>query len=574
MAPLLFSFLVTIAGCGRKPGIGAVSGDGGADEDGRVNPPPTAVCPDEQYGSPARPAVLRGGGEDDRGISAWRWEVISAPDGSTAEPDPPDEQIALFAPDIPGDHVLRLTVWDTENASSTCETKVHGLFGEPQVICPEVSFTQVNHSVALHGEAHDDGEIVWVEWSIVAAPQGSTATIQGAHSHDSVFVPDVPGVYVVQFTVRDDEGFESSCQTEINVGQVPTAVCPEDMWVGTRTDVTLHGDGEDDGVIDSWSWEVLSHDTDTDPVLENAASRDALFWALRVGDYQMRLTVTDNHGLSDSCDFTIHTTPTGPTALCPGDIDTVPLDTVDLVADGEDDGQIVGYLWELVSGPPGSSASPPSPAQSAVATFTPDIVGQYQIRLTVTDDDGNSDSCELWVNADPGGGLRVELFWNPPESPSDSSDVDLHLIHPTAPSWFHYELDCYYHNCNSAYGEVLDWDVYSYTPDNPRLDLDDTHGYGPENINIDEPITGHTYTVGIHYFSGNGMGPADAYVKIYCGNIDVDPVFELGPKTLTEGSTNSQNDFWKVAQITWQGFTCDISPIDVIVTRDQAATSP
>ena len=61
--------------------------------------------------------------------------------------------------------------------------------------------------------------------------------------------------------------------------------------------------------------------------------------------------------------------------------------------------------------------------------------------------------------ANPGEGLRVELFWNPPESPSDGSDVDLHLLHPTAPSWFHMTGDCYYSNCNSSEGMVLDWDA-------------------------------------------------------------------------------------------------------------------
>jgi hypothetical protein len=223
-----------------------------------------------------------------------------------------------------------------------------------------------------------------------------------------------------------------------------------------------------------------------------------------------------------------------------------------------------------VSAPTGSSAPGPAPATAEVAYFTPDVAGQYRIRLVVTDDDGLTGACEFLVRATPSEGLRVELFWNPPEDPYDTTDVDLHLLHPSAPNWFHDTGDCYFGNCNASSGAVLEWDVPSYRPDNPRLDIDDVDGYGPENINVDEPLSGHVYTVGVHYYSDDGQGPADAYVKIYCGTISIDPVAEYGPRTITTSTDWGMNDFWKVAEVTWTGYGCTVRDLGTIVSTEDA----
>ncbi|MBW2262827.1 MAG: hypothetical protein JRG91_12700 [Deltaproteobacteria bacterium] len=387
---------------------------------------------------------------------------------------------------------------------------------------------------------------------------------------DARITPDVTGSYLIQLTVMDNEGLTGSCTFNVIAGGVPTAVCPDDMTVPTRTEVILHGDAVDDGTIESWLWEVLEHDTDTAPLLGSPGSQDTTFWALRVGTYLMRLTVVDNDGLSGECTFTITTTPTGPTAICPPTIETTPLTEVELVGGGEDDGAVVGWRWELVTAPSGSSALPPAPATAQVSYFMPDVAGEYTISLSVTDDDGNVGLCTFFVRATPGEGLRIELYWNPPESMSDPTDVDLHLLHPTSSAWFDERGDCYYANCNAGSGTVLEWDVTPYPPDNPRLDIDDVDGYGPENINVDEPVPGHTYTVGVHYFADDGYGPSQVHVKIYCGTISIDPVATYGPTRLVVSSDWDNNDFWKVAEVTWNGYDCTVRTIDVIVPTTDA----
>jgi hypothetical protein len=287
----------------------------------------------------------------------------------------------------------------------------------------------------------------------------------------------------------------------------------------------------------------------------------------------MRLTVEDDNGLTNWCQFTITTTPTGPTAICPQDIDTVPLVSINFTGDAEDDGNVVSWQWQLISQPTGSAAPPPNPATSPTVSFTPDIVGEYRMRLTVIDDDGMSGTCEFSVFA-LGEGLRVEIFWNPPETSPDNSDVDLHLLHPSAAAWFDGQHDCYYGNCNTSSGYALHWDVPSYQGDDPRLDIDDTNGHGPENINIDDPVVGHNYKVGVHYFGDHGYGPSSIYVKIYCGIVSINPVYEIGPMVLYGNGDSWSNDFWKVATVQWNGFNCAVTPINTVVTATQAAATP
>lgn len=75
--------------------------------------------------------------------------------------------------------------------------------------------------------------------------------------------------------------------------------------------------------------------------------------------------------------------------------------------------------------------------------------------------------------------LRVTLTWN-----TNGTDVDLWVTDPNGEK-------CYYANRTTASGL--------------RLDVDDTNGYGPENITTSTIIPGD-YLVQVHYYSDHGHG--------------------------------------------------------------------
>jgi len=278
----------------------------------------------------------------------------------------------------------------------------------------------------------------------------------------------------------------------------------------------------------------------------------------------LMLNITFLCSCSSSVDMSGDASTDAPAAVCPSDLSAFTMKETALMGGVQPERSEVSFAWELVSHPEGSSAEPPRPTDQRTSTFVPDVVGTYTLRLTVSDGSGATSWCNVNVIAVSEGGLHIELSWNPPESVEDRSNANLHLLHEDAPYWFHYLLDCHSSNC-ALFEPALDWDGAG-PEDDPRLDPIDSEGFGPEIINIQVPVTGSIYTVGVHYFQGNGMDEGEVLVRIFCGSGSSEPAFEAGPVTMRDyrGDTDG-NDFWKVAEITWNGDSCRVRPIDEMV---------
>jgi hypothetical protein len=168
--------------------------------------------------------------------------------------------------------------------------------------------------------------------------------------------------------------------------------------------------------------------------------------------------------------------------------------------------QLVDYKWTLVEAPQGSSIDFPA-GDSPTRKLTPDLAGDYRAQLVVTTEDGRvSEPCEVVLGAVPTENLWIEMFWQ-----YSGDDMDLHLLAPGGTMWSN--KDCHWMNC--AYGTGLDWGVQGNVADNPKLDLDDIAGTGPENINVQTPGAG-TYTVVVDDYPGSQFpGGNDVTVNIY-----------------------------------------------------------
>ncbi|MCK6547698.1 Ig-like domain-containing protein [Myxococcota bacterium] len=229
-----------------------------------------------------------------------------------------------------------------------------------------------------------------------------------------------------------------------------------------------------------------------------------------------------------------------PVLTCPADQDIPVLEQSDLIAMTND--VVLERRWELLSSPVGSTAEP-APLDQEYTRLTPLMSGFYTLRHSVMNADFEISACEVTVRARTEDRLRVELIWNLGVSASqDPTDVDLHLLHPDATEWFS-ALDCYYANTNPDWSTAGD-------DDDPRLDIDDTEGRGPENINIRAPEVGRPYRVGVHYFSDDGFGASAAYINVYC---DDELAEAFGPVTITDG------EIWRVADVTFDGATCTVN---------------
>jgi hypothetical protein len=215
--------------------------------------------------------------------------------------------------------------------------------------------------------------------------------------------------------------------------------------------------------------------------------------------------------------------------------------------------------------------------QVAWTRVTPDLVGTYVVRLRATDDRG------AWREADARilpRDFAVVLTWQTvggscldPDSSEctdlsiadqrlyccGQSDLDLHLLRPggtagdygTCPGGCEVMTtpdggvptvenrcfedgdtyadtcrqlgtDCAFANRYPEWGEVG-------RADDPRLDVDDVRGFGPEVITLNNPADG-TYTAVVHYCTDRITEPSAATVQVY---VEGELVHTAGPQLIS-----------------------------------------
>ncbi len=363
------------------------------------------------------------------------------------------------------------------------------------------------------------------------------AVIEGA---STVLVSaSVATTVVLRLTVTDDDGAMDSCMSTVRFTAPPVLACPSAPIVApTRQPLVLDVPTTDDTRVVDFQWMGLSWPaTESGITFTSVVRETATFVPGTPGRYRVRYAATDSDGLTSECLIDVMATPTPPTLTCPTEVSTAPMRPVSVTVMAVDDGPLTDFTWALSLD--GSSVEMQR-TTGPMATVTPMIAGRHDLDVSVRDSDGNVQSCRIALLAVSDDGLRVEVLWD-----SDGTDMDTHLLNPTATRWFNGD-DCYYGNC----GRGLAWEPPG-TENDPFLDIDDRNGFGPENINIEEATPG-TYRVGVHAFSGN----AGVTVRIYCGGSRVDPVLELGPTRL------SSNQFWRVADVSIvSAFDCSITPL-------------
>ncbi|MBI5608755.1 MAG: hypothetical protein HY902_07725 [Deltaproteobacteria bacterium] len=165
-------------------------------------------------------------------------------------------------------------------------------------------------------------------------------------------------------------------------------------------------------------------------------------------------------------------------------------------------------------------------------TLLANVAGEYEICVDVYGPDAGVQctSC-VTVLVIPDSAIHIELLWHTPADPDESdvgpaagADLDLHFAHSMAANddldcdgkpdpWFSNPFDTFWYNAAPQWGKP------NYSPDNPTLDLDDTDGAGPENLNLAAPegtaADPMAYTVGVHYWNDHGYGTSYAALNLW-----------------------------------------------------------
>ncbi len=265
-----------------------------------------------------------------------------------------------------------------------------------------------------------------------------------------------------------------------------------------------------------------------------------------------------------------------PDVLCPSDDYSAPLHWYELNGDAIYPGTPLAWYWS-VTAPAGSTVTAPECPTCKNTQLWIDVSGDWLVHVEFIDELGRDYVCEFVIHV-RGPGIRVEMWWNEGVG-GDMTDVDLHF-HRNPPTNAYFNLDdCYYSNCdNYVWGYRIAWS-YAVTPSvdcptpapsgsdystgcpNPRLDLDDVEGNGPENINLDNPNDEDSFRVVVHYYDDEGrVGlAAPTYIRVYCGGV-MKSLF--GPADIYSQSWGT-GDIWRVCDIEWDAdlSDCVVTPL-------------
>lgn len=253
------------------------------------------------------------------------------------------------------------------------------------------------------------------------------------------------------------------------------------------------------------------------------------------------------NGVDSECPVAVAAGSVGGAAAPDNPVIATNQDVVHLTSAGsqDPDNTDLSYEWTVLTRPDGSmSEIQPSPFEPE-PEFEVDIVGNFEIELTVYDETGlrNCEPAIVEILAAPTEDIHVQLTWSSPEvdatygGPNSTmgigTDLDVHYLSPDINDNWGTSDTIYY-----LYPDQ-DWGSHGVV----SLDIDDLYGENPENINHTDPALGGLYRLGVHYFNDNGHGPADARVRIYFDDTLHDQ-YEL--------RLNGSGDFWNVGVVHWE----------------------
>ncbi len=202
--------------------------------------------------------------------------------------------------------------------------------------------------------------------------------------------PQVSGSCVV-WGASDGQDGEIYLAEALSVNQRPVANAGQDQTAHPADEVTLDGSGSsdpDEHYPLTYAWEIVEKPDGSAADLSDPTSVSPSFTVDEIGDYRVRLVVTDDEGLASDPDEVLVSTFNAPPVAAAGDDQSILLIGSTVQLDGgesyDDDGDPITFAWEIITRPADSQAAL-SDAASPTPTFVADVHGDYVIELTVSD---------------------------------------------------------------------------------------------------------------------------------------------------------------------------------------------
>ncbi len=329
---------------------------------------------------------------EDQAILTYSWHIESGPDNYTATLINSTSAEPTFTPDEAGFYEISLTVNDGKD-SHTDTIIVTASTGPvpnnaPVAIAGDNQVMTLGSAITLNGTGSSDpdgGDTLEYLWEII--PFSSNAFLNNSAIAEPQFTADMAGTYEIRLTVDDGSASNSDTVT-ITVNTLPVASAGANQAVALNDTVTLDGSGSSDldsGDTITYLWAFVSRPDGSMMTLTNATTVNPTFSADVAGTFEIQLTVSDTKA-SHTDTVSITTLNTVPVANAGEDQFVVLSSDVTLYGSGslDEDREPLTYLWAFITRPPGSMTTLTN-ATTVNPTFTADVAGTYEIRLTVSD---------------------------------------------------------------------------------------------------------------------------------------------------------------------------------------------
>jgi RHS repeat-associated protein len=338
--------------------------------------------------------------DPDGELITYQWVISEMPEESSAVLVNGTSVAPSFIPDLPGQYALRLTVNDGRMDSEMNDDLplvyvfVHDGNTPPTAVAGRNQSVKTGTEVHLDGTgSHDrEGDTLAYFWELFK-PDGSVSSLNDAFSDTPSFTPDIAGEYWVSLVVYDgQDSSEGSWLCILSTGPEdngrPVAVAGDDQSAFKKTTITLDAaqSYDPDADVLTFRWTMVSKPQGSDCMLSDAVSETPQITVDIEGYYVFRLTVDDGLEESEPSNVIVTALNKPPIADAGQDVVINQGETLHLNGSGssDPDGDSISYLWSIISAPTGSSASIDDPTAFNPA-FSPDVYGDYQIQLTVSD---------------------------------------------------------------------------------------------------------------------------------------------------------------------------------------------
>jgi len=321
----------------------------------------------------------------------------------------------------PGINTAQLAVIDTNGNmdSTSCGITVTVAVGTP----PSAGFTatpssgEVPLAVNFNASASfdPDGSITSYAWSFGDGGNGSGATV--THTYTSA------GTYYPLLCVTDDDGNQDYAAQTVHVLAPPGGnnppkasftASPTSGQAPLAVSFNASGSSDSDGSITSYAWSFGDGGSSSGVTASHTYTS--------AGTYTARLTVTDDDSSTDSVTRTIQVSstpvannpPTASFTASPTSGDAPLAVSFNSSGSSDSDGSITSYAWSFGDG--GSSTG-------ATTSHTYNSASTYMAQLTVTDDDGSTDTTTAQIEVlapsgtEVGGMISSNAVWRREESP-------------------------------------------------------------------------------------------------------------------------------------------------------------